>query len=133
VFSKCTILCCCSSCLSPRCDFAAGPDCGSEKERWQERVAFLAGDVFTKDTSVPGAAGFLIFLTNSSTLLLSTSGKKKFSLHLSLKLRASGWVTSRDHSGRLLELDIALAKSAFLRSLGFPQNLGTCNSADSSF
>ena len=87
----------------------------------------------------------LIFLTSSSTLLLSTSGKKKFSLHLqrenenwekkwkpenkekemeawigrnsrflsgegnqeilihlSLKLRASGWVTSRDHSGRLL-------------------------------
>ena len=79
-------------------------DCGSEKEI----VVFFAGDLLTaEDTSETGGAGFLkkynlilrfsdslsfcwliqsllnlIFLTSSSTLLLSTSGKKKFNLHL---------------------------------------------------
>ena len=157
----------------------------------------------------------LIFLTSSSTLLLSTSGKKKFSLHLQklgkkkkswkiwkgnlncwsslapLTEAARLWLGDKTgpfwpaawggifgcigkyweywgHIGKyrgnigkilvnigkifgnigevlgnmglkmffffcLLELDILLAKSAFLRSLGFPQNLGTYNSADSSF
>jgi len=104
-----------------------------EDKALQDLVNFLAGEVFAEFCSELGGTGFLVFFTNLSILLLSTSGKKKFSLHLSLKLRASTWLTSLDHSGRLLELDIWPARSASPRSWVYPRNLGTCNSASSSF